>query len=103
MYPGLTWHRNNSEKRLFLTFDDGPIPVVTENIILMLKQYDIRATFFCVGENIQKYPEVFERVKEAGHQVGNHTFHHLNGWKTDTEVYLENVERCESLTGSRLF
>lgn len=103
IYPHLTWHRSRKHRCLYLTFDDGPIPDVTPQILNILKSYGIKATFFCVGDNIQKHPEIFERIKAEGHQVGNHTYHHLKGWNTSTEAYLENVERCDYLTQSRLF
>lgn len=103
LYPGVTWHRDRTEKCLFLTFDDGPVPNVTEEIILILKSFGVPATFFCVGENITRNPQIFNSLKEHGHQVGNHTYNHLNGWKTDHTSYLENVERCEMLTETGLF
>src|SRR5690606_5871370 len=88
---------------IFLTFDDGPIPVVTENIQNLLKSYNIPATFFCVGENIKKNPRIFEKLIEDGHAIGNHTYNHLNGWKTPLDDYMENVLKCEELTQSLLF
>ncbi|WP_257656535.1 polysaccharide deacetylase family protein [Parapedobacter lycopersici] len=103
LYPTLTWHRSRSEKRLYLTFDDGPIPDVTPQILNTLKNYQIKATFFCVGENIKKHPDLFHRVLENGHRIGNHTYHHLNGWHTPTDTYLADISRCEQLTRSNLF
>ena len=103
IYPHLTWHRSRKHRCLYLTFDDGPIPDVTPQILNILKSYGIKATFFCVGDNIQKHPEIFERIKTEGHQIGNHTYHHLKGWDTSKLAYLENVERCHQLTQSRLF
>lgn len=103
LFPSLTWHRNRSDKRIFLTFDDGPIPDVTEEVLLILKNYGIQATFFCVGENIHKHPEQFSRLLAAGHRIGNHTYHHLNGRKTADDTYLENIEKCRQLTESDLF
>jgi len=103
LYPTLTWHRSRSEKRLFLTFDDGPIPDVTPEIIHTLKKYQIQATFFCVGENIKKHPDLFQQLLENGHRIGNHTYNHLNGWKTPDSTYLSNIERCHELTQSNLF
>lgn len=102
-YPALTWHKDRSEKCLFLTFDDGPVPDVTEEIIFILKKYGILATFFCVGENIQRYPELFDQLKTCGHRIGNHTHNHLNAWATSDDVYLKNVELCQALTQSKLF
>ncbi len=103
LYPSLTWHRSRTEKRIFLTFDDGPIPDVTPFIINTLNNYGIKATFFCVGENIKKHPLLFERLLENGHRVGNHTHNHLNGWKTPDDYYLQNVDRCQQLTQTPLF
>lgn len=103
VYPSLTWHKDRSEKCLFLTFDDGPVPDVTEEIIFILKKYGIRATFFCVGENIQRHPQLFEELKVEGHRIGNHSYNHLNGWATSDEAYLQNVEQCEALTQTKLF
>lgn len=102
-YPTLTWHRSRAKKRIFLTFDDGPIPDVTPAIINTLKIYDIRATFFCVGENIKKHPDLFAHLQQNGHRIGNHTYNHLNGWKTSNSDYLENIARCQQLTRTNLF
>ncbi|SKB55713.1 Peptidoglycan/xylan/chitin deacetylase, PgdA/CDA1 family [Parapedobacter luteus] len=102
-YPSLTWHRGRVEKRIFLTFDDGPIPDVTPGIINTLKNYGVKATFFCVGENIKKHPDLFDTLLENGHRIGNHTYNHLNGWKTKDEIYLENVLQCQQLTQTNLF
>ena len=100
-----TWRIENASKRIFLTFDDGPIPEVTPFVLDTLKIYGAKATFFCVGDNIQKHPQVFERVMAEGHTVANHTFHHLNGWKTEDTAYLQNIQACASCLpeGSRLF
>jgi len=103
LYPTLTWHRSRSEKRLYLTFDDGPIPDVTSEIINILKNYQIQATFFCVGENIKKHPDLFHALVENGHRIGNHTHNHLNGWKTPADAYVDNVARCQRLAQTDLF
>ena len=103
LYPALTWHRSRSEKRLYLTFDDGPIPDVTPQILNTLKNYQIKATFFCVGENIKKHPDLFHRLLENGHRIGNHTYHHLNGWHTPTDTYLADINQCEHLIHTNLF
>ena len=79
---------------MFLTFDDGPVPEITAFVLDSLKKYDAYATFFCVGENIKKNPEIFKEIIELGHSVGNHTFNHLNGWKTSSNNYLENIRLC---------
>ncbi len=103
LYPQLLWHKNRKEQTLFLTFDDGPIPDVTPSVLKILKKYNIKATFFCVGENVYKYPEIFEQILQDGHAVGNHTYHHLKGWNTSKEDYIVNVEQCQKLTNSKLF
>jgi len=103
LYPTLTWHRSRAEKRIFLTFDDGPIPDVTPFVINTLKIYGVQATFFCVGENIKKHPDLFDCLIENGHRIGNHTYNHLNGWKTPDDVYLQNVDDCQRLTRTNLF
>ncbi len=84
------WEIPNTANKIYLTFDDGPTPEITEWVLEELKKYNAKATFFCIGNNIEKYPDVFEKVINEGHSIGNHTFNHLNGWKTATEEYLEN-------------
>lgn len=79
---------------VYLTFDDGPIPEVTPKVLDILAKYDVKATFFMVGENIDKHPEVFEQVVKAGHSIGNHTYNHLKGWNCDTDEYMTNVGKC---------
>jgi peptidoglycan-N-acetylglucosamine deacetylase len=93
LFPRLTWKIPTTEKVIFLTFDDGPIPEVTPWVLDQLKAANAKATFFCVGDNIRKYPEVFQRVVDEGHAVGNHSFHHLSGWSTDLLSYLKDVRR----------
>lgn len=95
LYPGLTWRMPSTSPELYLTFDDGPVPGVTEFVLETLSKYDVRATFFCIGDNILKHPDIFMRLVREGHTVGNHTFNHLNGWRTPVQEYLENVKRCE--------
>jgi peptidoglycan/xylan/chitin deacetylase (PgdA/CDA1 family) len=102
-YPSLLWNKSRTEKVIYLTFDDGPIPNVTDFVLKTLKVFNAKATFFCIGDNIVKHPEVFERVKNDGHAIGNHTFNHLKGWKTDDETYLQNTLKCQELTQTNLF
>ncbi len=92
--PTMTWSRNSPSKTLFLTFDDGPIPEVTPYVIGELAKHEAKATFFCVGDNVRKHPQVFQDVVAAGHAIGNHTFHHLNGWNTPFTEYLEDTNAC---------
>ncbi len=92
----MVWDIPNSEKKIYLTFDDGPIPMVTEWVLDLLKSNNVKATFFCIGDNIKKHPEIYKRILIEGHQTGNHTFNHLNGWKTETNHYIDNFKLCET-------
>lgn len=103
LFPNFTWNVPSEEPVLYLTFDDGPIPGVTPWVLEQLAAFDAEATFFCVGENIRKHPEVFQQVLAAGHSVGNHTQHHLDGWATDNLPYYHDVRRCARLVNSDLF
>lgn len=94
---GVIWDFKETEKKIYLTFDDGPIPELTPKIIEILNRYQVKATFFCVGDNIRKHPEMFDLILANGHGVGNHTFNHLNGWKTPLQEYLDNVEKFNQL------
>ena len=96
IFNNLVWDIPNSDKKIYLTFDDGPIPEVTEWVLDLLKSEDIKATFFCIGDNIKKHPEVYKRILTEEHQTGNHTFNHLNGWKTETNQYIDNFKLCET-------
>ncbi|WP_284653699.1 polysaccharide deacetylase family protein [Flavobacterium terrisoli] len=96
IFPKYIWEIPNNEKKVFLTFDDGPIPEVTEWTLAQLKKHKAKATFFCIGNNIEKHPEVFQKVIDNGHAIGNHTFNHLKGWKTPLEDYIENTQLCNS-------
>lgn len=103
LYPSLTWHKNRKEKSIYLTFDDGPVPVVTSFVLKTLESFDIKATFFCIGDNIIENPGLYHEIVNNGHQVGNHTHNHLNGWQTTDAVYIENIEKCSQLMASSLF
>ncbi|MEI6747573.1 MAG: polysaccharide deacetylase family protein [Bacteroidales bacterium] len=99
----LTWDMPSGDRKIYLTFDDGPVPEVTPEVLLILKMFGVKATFFCVGENVSKHPELFNEIKAAGHAVGNHTFNHLQAWKTPAGEYLRNVEASRQLINSSLF
>lgn len=96
LFSNYIWEIPNSENKIYLTFDDGPTPEITEWTLQQLKKYNAKATFFCIGDNIRKYPEIFKKVIEEGHSIGNHTFNHLNGWNTSKQDYLENAKKCQS-------
>lgn len=95
LYPRYKWHVRTNEKKIFLTFDDGPIPDITEFVLDTLQAFNAKATFFCIGDNVRKHPDVFSRILANGHSVGNHTFNHMNGWKTDDKLYMANVDLCQ--------
>jgi peptidoglycan-N-acetylglucosamine deacetylase len=95
LFPSLVWRMSNTGKDLYLTFDDGPVSGPTEFVLEELHQSGIKATFFCIGDNVRKYPTVFEKVMNSGHAIGNHTFNHINGWKNSPQDYLENVRLFE--------
>lgn len=94
MLPNVSWNKENTQKTIYLTFDDGPIPELTHSILKILSQFNAKATFFCVGDNIRKHPEIFIETIKEGHSVGNHTQNHLKAWKTEEGKYLNNIETC---------
>lgn len=102
-YPSVTWSKPKSEGKVYFTFDDGPHPESTPAILEMLDQFGVKATFFCVGDNVQKYPKLYQEIIDKGHAVGNHTFNHLNGMKTPKTEYLSNVEKAAEVIDSKLF
>ena len=91
------------EKKLYLTFDDGPVPEATPFVLEQLKKYNAKATFFCIGKNMEENPELYKKVLAEGHKTANHTFDHVNGWKTKTADYLANTAKCAELVDSNLF
>lgn len=96
LFPSsLLWRIETSEKDLYLTFDDGPVDGPTQFVLDELEKYNAKATFFCIGDNIRKYPGVFQKIINAGHGIGNHTFNHMNGWKSNPLIYRENITLCD--------
>lgn len=95
LYPSLLWRCDPTKKELYLTFDDGPVVGPTEFVLDTLAHYAISATFFCIGDNVKKHPALMSRIVQDGHQIGNHTYNHLNGWRADTEDYVANVTACD--------
>ncbi|MHC2992290.1 polysaccharide deacetylase [Pontibacter sp. HJ8] len=93
--PGYTWRKEGQHKKLYLTFDDGPIPEVTPWVLEQLSRFDAKATFFAVGDNLARHRDVAEQVMQQGHRLANHTYHHLKGWNTPLERYLHNVQLCQ--------
>lgn len=96
LFPKYVWDIPNKDNKVYLTFDDGPIPEITEFVLSELEKHNAKATFFCIGDNIRKNPGIFEKVIVSGNAIGNHTFNHLKGWETETETYIENVKLCEA-------
>lgn len=94
LFKNYIWDIPNDGNKVYLTFDDGPTPEITTWTLAQLKKYNFKATFFCIGKNILKHPDIFKQIIEEGHQVGNHTFNHLNGWKTTNKDFLDNVSLC---------
>jgi len=99
----LLWRKSSSSKVIYITFDDGPVPEVTPLVLDLLDEYNIKATFFCVGENVEKYPEVYNEVLKRGHRTGNHTYNHLKGASVSTDEYVANVEKASLRIESNLF
>src|SRR5688500_18173767 len=108
IYPSLVWRMSSEKNELYLTFDDGPMPGPTDFVLEELNKVSARATFFCIGDNIRKHPELFKKILSGGHAIGNHTFNHINGWKTKTKEYLDNIRLFDShlpagFPGTKLF
>lgn len=101
--PNVTWKVKTSDKVLYLTFDDGPHPTITPLVLNILDEYNAKATFFCVGENVTKYPEIFNEIISKGHAVGNHTYNHIKGWQSNNKAYLNNIKKAAEVIPSNLF
>lgn len=102
-FESFVWHKDRSAPVVYLTFDDGPAPLVTDFVLDTLDAYDFKATFFCIGDCVQQHPFLYARLQEKGHNIGNHTQNHLNGWKVDKDSYLENVSLARKHIDSTLF
>lgn len=102
-FPDALWQVDTTEKVVYLTFDDGPIPGVTEAVLDLLQQYEAKATFFCIGGNVHRHPQIYKKVLAGEHSVGNHTYNHISGWKNGDELYAHNIRRCAELVKSDLF
>lgn len=103
LYKSCVWQIPTSDKTIYLTFDDGPHPLITSFVLDELKKYNAKATFFCIGKNVELYPEMFKRIIDEGHAIGNHTYHHLNGWKTADQEYLNDIENAKKIIDSNFF
>ena len=103
LYPGVVWRKDKTQKKVYLTFDDGPIPECTPQILDILDRYGVQATFFMVAENAARYPHILERVRNKRHSVGNHTYHHIKGYKHSTQTYLQDIADAEHVLQTSLF
>ncbi len=97
LFPNFVWNINTDRKEIYLTFDDGPTPEITEWVLQTLDDFNAKATFFCIGNNIEKHPEVFQHIITEGHTIGNHTYNHLKGWKHKAKVYVRDVLKTEKI------
>ncbi len=102
-YPSLEWRVKDDWKNIYITFDDGPHPDITPKVLDILDQYNAKATFFCVADNVRKYPDTYRQIIDRGHHTGNHSYHHINGWKTGNKTYLKDIEQASHLIKSKLF
>jgi len=99
----LIWDFKSVDKSIYLTFDDGPTPGITEKVLTILDEFNAKATFFCLGKNVKDNPDIFQKIITQGHSVGNHTYDHFNGWKTNEDEYLLNIKKAEKYISSNLF
>ncbi len=102
LFGRFIWDFPNQKRKIFLTFDDGPTPKVTEWVLDELEKFNAKASFFCIGKNIENHPEIFSKIISKGHTIGNHTYKHLNGWKTKSNEYLTDIKLCDDLIDQQL-
>jgi peptidoglycan/xylan/chitin deacetylase (PgdA/CDA1 family) len=103
LFPNRVWQIPTAQKEIFLSFDDGPHPRITPMVLDMLASHGAKASFFCIGDRVKRFPGIYQRILDEGHAIGNHTFHHLNGWKTNDADYLTNITEAALCIDSRLF
>ena len=103
LFPNRVWQIPTAQKEIFLSFDDGPHPRITPMVLDMLASHGAKASFFCIGDRVKRFPGIYQRILDEGHAIGNHTFHHLNGWKTNDAEYLTNITEAALCIDSRLF
>ncbi len=103
IYKGATWHEDTIDQEVFITFDDGPIPEITPWVLDQADKWNAKICFFCVGENVSKYPEIYNEVLKRGHQVGNHTYNHMQAWRNNRTDYFANIQKASELIDSPLF
>lgn len=103
LFPNRVWQIPTAQKEIFLSFDDGPHPRITPMVLDMLAAHGAKASFFCIGDRVKRFPDIYQRILDEGHAIGNHTFHHLNGWKTNDADYLTNITEAALCIDSRLF
>ncbi|MBN2348496.1 MAG: polysaccharide deacetylase family protein [Bacteroidales bacterium] len=103
LYYSLIWNIPNKNNEIYLTFDDGPTPEITPEVLAILKQYKAKATFFCIGKNAEQHPEIYKQIQDSGHTIGNHTYSHLKGWKTKNQEYFNDIKHAQSVIPSVLF
>lgn len=103
LYFSFKWNGNRNSKNIYLTFDDGPTPVISEWILKQLQIHDAKATFFCIGRNVERHPEIYQKIIADGHAVGNHTYSHLKGWRTNNQEYIEDINLASQFIDSNLY
>ncbi|CAH8282962.1 peptidoglycan/xylan/chitin deacetylase (PgdA/CDA1 family) [Mariniflexile fucanivorans] len=102
MFPNFVWNIATDDKVIYLTFDDGPTPEITNWTLHTLKKFNAKATFFCIGNNVEKHPEIFQNILAEGHAIGNHTHNHIKGWKTKLQDYLDNIAEAEKVINNQI-